>query len=174
MFSAKSSTILSTILKHKYVENRVELFKPKFDNRYADNAVKSHSSLTVEASPVSSVEEVKFIVKNKKLDFIMFDEVQFFDEPQFHGNFIGMVQEFLLNNKYVLCAGLDMDYLGNPFLVTSRLLGMADEVKKLTAICNVCGSPAGKTYKISQSGSSIELGGTDKYEARCNNHWKCS
>ena len=174
MFSAKSSTVLSLVLKHRYVENRIELFKPKFDNRYADNAVKSHSSLSVNASPVSSVDEIETLNRLKNLDFLVFDEVQFFDEPQFHGDFIEMVRMFLSNGKDIVCAGLDMDYLGNPFPITSKLLGMADEVKKLTAICNVCGSPAQKTFKISQSGSSIELGGIDKYEARCNIHWKCT
>jgi thymidine kinase len=55
--------------------------------------------------------------------------------------------------------------------MTAALAAMADEIVKLRAHCAVCGRPATKTLKRSAGGESVDLGGSDKYEPRCNDHW---
>lgn len=173
MFSGKSSRIVSYMLRNRAANNKIELFSPNFDNRYGANKVSSHSKLSVNATSVFNSSEIRTITQNLKLDILVFDEIQFFMKPYFYGDFVGLIKEYLIEGKTILCAGLDMDWKGNPFETTGKLLAMADNVEKLKAICNVTGNDASKTYKVSQLGDSIELGETDKYEARCNKVWNC-
>jgi thymidine kinase len=104
-------------------------------------------------------------------EIIFIDEVQFFMEPYFHGDIVEAVRVWLSEGRQVVAAGLDMDWQGKPFVVTAKLLAMADNVIKTKANCTVCGHPAVKTYKKTPAGGSVELGSTDIYEARCNAHW---
>ncbi|MGL6022937.1 MAG: thymidine kinase, partial [Chitinophagaceae bacterium] len=65
-------------------------------------------------------------------------------------------------------AGLDMNYLGEPFGCIPNLLAKADYITKLHAICMQCGSIAQHTYRKQNMGKAqIILGAKDKYEARC-------
>jgi thymidine kinase len=107
----------------------------------------------------------------KRYDVVFLDEVQFFMEPYFHGDIIQIVHNWLLLGTNVVVAGIDMDWRGQPFEITAKLLAMSDQVSKLTAICSVCGHDATKTYKKSKMGGAVELGATDLYEARCNEHF---
>lgn len=84
-------------------------------------------------------------------DYIILDEAQFFQS-----NVIDQVKMLLLENKYVIVAGLDKDYLGNPFSrFMSWSLCQADDVTKLTAICAVCGAPSTMAKLISKDNDEI-------------------
>ena len=80
--------------------------------------------------------------------------------------------------KQVLVTGLDQDFRGIPFGPMPRLMALADEVTKLTAICVVCGEPATRTQRLigGQPAPSdsplIVIGGLgdEKYEAPCRLH----
>ena len=50
--------------------------------------------------------------------------------------------------KQVIVTGLDRDFRGIPFGRMPRLLALADQVTKLTAICMVCGEPATRTQRL--------------------------
>jgi thymidine kinase len=67
----------------------------------------------------------------------------------------------------VIVAGLDQDYLGQPFGPMPQLLSVAEYVTKTHAICVECANPGTRTYRISGEGEQVELGSTDKYQARC-------
>lgn len=84
-------------------------------------------------------------------DYIILDEAQFFSSEV-----IDQVEDLLLADKYILVAGLDKDYLGNPFSkFMSWTLCLADDVTKLTAICTNCGAPATMAKLISDDPSEI-------------------
>lgn len=175
MFSGKTTSLLKNLLISKtlFGKNCV-VFKPSFDNRYSEIEIVSHDGLKTAAYSVSSVQQMAAVVANiPYLDSVFMDEIQFFTEPNFEGNLVLFVKSLLTQGIDVWCVGLDMDWRGDPFEVSAKLCAMAetDSVHKLKANCTVCGLPAGKTFKISQSGGSVELGAIDKYEARCNKHW---
>jgi thymidine kinase len=54
-----------------------------------------------------------------------------------------------------------------------RLLIMAEQVDKLTAICSVCGEPATRTQRLLDGHPApydseiVSVGSSEKYEARC-------
>ena len=73
----------------------------------------------------------------------------------------------------VVAAGLDQDYLGQPFGPIPHLLAIADMVTKQYAVCVLCGAPATKSQRVwanhqkTPSGEKILVGAHDAYEARC-------
>lgn len=171
MYAAKTTTLLRDILWARNGEEKDTLVvKPAFDNRYSETRIVTHDGLSVNCYSIKKWEEVK-----KKADFadiVFFDEVQFFDAPNFENDIVPIIKELLAEGKKVVCNGLDMDVFGDPFKITATLLGMSDEVLKLTSACSVCGRPATKTFRVNGEAKSIELGSTGMYEPRCNNHWE--
>ena len=170
MWAGKSTSTLKRILWAKNGENRpVHVFKPAFDTRYADAEIVSHDGLRAPAVSISTIPTIEL----SSNDLIVLDEIQFFHEPYFTGDVIAWVKELLSQGVEVVVAGLDMDWKGDPFEVTAKLLAMANDAQKLTAHCTICGKPATKTFRkeqTSQAGS-VELGAQETYEARCNTHW---
>lgn len=170
MYAGKTTETLKRILWAANGQNRpVFVFKPTFDTRYGETEIVSHDGLKATAQNVSEIPQMEF--PENALVFI--DEVQFFTAPYVEGDVTEWVRQLLSQNLEVVAAGLDMDWRGIPFEVTAKLLAMSNDIKKLTAHCTVCGKPATKTFKKVQGkeSDSVELGATELYEARCNNHW---
>lgn len=161
MYGGKTSEILKRVLWAKNgLGKNVRVFKPAMDNRYSENEIVSHDGLTIAA------ESITVIPTEISSEMVVFDEIQFFEAS--------VVDFIKLNLQYgndVIVAGLDMDSNGNAFELSAILMAMADEVIKKTANCTICGRNATKTYRKTDSSNIIELGGNDKYEARCNQHW---
>ena len=107
---------------------------------------------------------------NPRLDVLVIEEVQFFDE-----RIIELAVRLADNGIEVIVAGLDQDFRRQPFGPMPALLGLADEVVKLRAICLNCGAPASHTYRMINGKPAhrddpvILIGATEAYEARCRN-----
>lgn len=169
MFAGKTTSILKSILWARNGEGlEVLVLKPAFDNRYAETEIVSHTGLRTPAQSVTALPESI----PDGVDMVVLDEVQFFMEPYVAGNCVEWVQERLAEGCDVVAAGLDMDWQGHPFEVTSQLAAMADTIQKITSDCTVCGRPASKTFKKQAGDSVVEIGASDLYEARCNDHWR--
>jgi thymidine kinase len=69
----------------------------------------------------------------------------------------------------VIVAGLDMDYMGNPFGQMPNLLSIADYITKLHAICMKCGNIANISFRKTADAEQVLLGEKDIYEPRCRN-----
>lgn len=170
MFASKSTEILKRVLWARHGESlNVLVVKPGFDDRYSTTKIVSHDGLSVEAESIHRWEDIH---NPNPPDLVCVDEIQFFQRPFFDGDIVEIVRGFLENGVDVVCAGLDMDANGKPFPVSASLIAMADEVIKKTAHCSICGSPAPKTKKLTEGTSTVELGEKDKYEPRCNKHWR--
>jgi thymidine kinase len=106
-------------------------------------------------------------------DIVAIEEGQFFDErlPEVVERLAGL-------GKQVIVTGLDRDFRGIPFGPMPRLLALADQVTKLTAICVMCGEPATRTQRLIDGQPApadsplIVIGGMgdEAYEARCRLH----
>jgi thymidine kinase len=64
-----------------------------------------------------------------------------------------------------------MDFRGIPFPLIPEIMAIADEVKKLKAVCFDCGSDAGMSYKIEKTNEIIDVGASEKYKSLCFNCW---
>jgi thymidine kinase len=167
MFSGKSEELIRRVRRAVIARRSVQVFKPTIDERHGGESVRSHDGDTFVATPVrTSVELLRSVAPGTEV--IAIDEVQFFD-PEI----VGVVRRLVADGRRVICAGLDLDFRGEPFGAVPTLLALAEHVDKLVAICVVCGEPATRTQRIVAGTPAaadepiIVLGATEKYEARC-------
>ncbi|QED25997.1 thymidine kinase [Microvenator marinus] len=166
MFSGKTEELIRRIRRASFAKQRVQVFKPKIDDRYDANAIVSHNQERVEGIPVSDLKEMR-----QKLDphveVVGIDEIQFFDQ-----GVVDFCDELANKGCRVIVAGLDLDYLGEPFGPLPRLICQAEYVSKLLAICVRCGNPAHHSYRLSTDPQQVLVGSTDQYEAICRRCFK--
>ena len=67
----------------------------------------------------------------------------------------------------VICAGLDMDFQGNPFGAMPQLLATAEHVRKVHAICMNCGNLAYVSHRTVDGTGQIMVGAEEKYKPLC-------
>lgn len=163
MFSGKTEELIRRLRRATFAKLNVKVFKPIIDVRYSKDEIVSHSEQVFPSIMVSDSKEIIDLVGDA--DIIGIDEAQFFDKE------ITTVALSLAKlGKRVIIAGLDMDYKGEPFGQMPTLLAIAEYVTKPKAICVVCGSPATMTQRNTKSKEQVDVGATDKYEARCRKH----
>jgi thymidine kinase len=170
MFSGKSEELIRRLRRAVIARQKVQVFKPAIDDRYAIDQVRSHSGSGFDAIPVASSEELLRRI-DADTTVIGIDEAQFFDAHLPH-----VVDRLASDGCRVICAGLDLDFRGEPFGPMPTLLAIAEHVDKLTAICMVSGEPATRTQRIidgrpaSYDDPVILVGAKESYEARSRRH----
>jgi thymidine kinase len=161
MFSGKSEELIRRLRRAQIARQRVQIFKPAIDDRYATDQIVSHSEMRIPSRAVRTARELLEAVA-PDTEVIGIDEGQFFDQE------LPLVCDTLANEgKRVIVAGLDQDYLGKPFEPMPQLLAIAEYITKTHAICMVCGNPANHTQRLVASGDRVLVGAQGMYEARC-------
>ncbi len=161
MFSGKTEELIRRLKRAHYAKQKVQVFKPVVDKRYDDNAVISHEGFRIEGVAVDRPLHIMYLLDDDT-KIVGIDEAQFFSDE------IVVVANYLADKGIrVIVAGLDQDYLGQPFGPMPQLLAVAEYVTKAHAICMVCGNPGTRTYRAAGGEDLVELGSSDKYEARC-------
>jgi thymidine kinase len=161
MFSGKTEELIRRVKLAVYGKQRVQVFKPKLDNRYDEKLVVSHSQQRVVSTPVDRPEQI-FSYLDPETKVVGIDEVQFFG-----GEIVSVCEALANRGLRVICAGLDQDYKGQPFEPVPPLMAVAEFVTKLQAICVVCGNPAHRTQRIAPVRGRLMVGASESYEARC-------
>ncbi|MGH2357767.1 MAG: thymidine kinase [Candidatus Limnocylindria bacterium] len=171
MFCGKTDEMLRLLRRFSIAGRRVILVKPRLDTRTDAVTVISRSGAQHAAVTVDDSSEVEAAVR--EADIVAIEEGQFWDErlPE-------VVESLADAGKQVIVSGLDRDFRGVPFGPMPRLMALADEVTKLTAICMVCGEPATRTQRMIDGHPApmdsplIVIGGIgdETYEARCRLH----
>jgi thymidine kinase len=160
MYSGKTEELIRRLRRAQIARQRVEIFKPVIDDRYARDHIVSHSELRI---PSRSIRDAKEILR-----YAHEAQVIGIDEGQFLGKDLVKVCERLARKgKRVIVAGLDQDYAARPFEPMPQLLAVAEYITKTLAICVVCGAPANRTYRKKKRAGLVVVGGADLYEARC-------
>ena len=160
MYSGKTEELIRRLRRAQIARQRVEIFKPGIDDRYATDAIVSHSELRIPSRAVKRGRDI--------LRYAHEAQVIGIDEGQFLGReLLGVCERLAGSGKRVIVAGLDQDYRGRPFEPMPELLAIAEYITKTLAICMVCGAPANRTYRKHKRGGRVVVGGTDLYEARC-------
>ncbi len=161
MFSGKTEELIRRLRRAVIARRKVQVFKPRIDTRYDDNAVVSHSQQRMHSTVVDSAAEIP----QRLLQDV---EVVGIDEVQFLG--IGAVQvcrDLANRGLRVVVAGLDQDYRGEAFDPMPALLAEAEYITKELAICVVCGQPAGRSQRTIATQGRVLVGALDAYEPRC-------
>ena len=160
MFSGKTEELIRRLKRAQFAKQKIEIFKPAIDTRYDKKKVISHDLNEINSTPVSSSSKILKLID--EVDVIGIDEAQFFDSE------LPFVCATLAKNGVrVIVAGLDMDYLGNPFGPIPNLMANAEFVSKVHAICVECGDLAIHSNRIVSSKDLVHLGEQEEYEALC-------
>ena len=158
MFAGKSTELINRVDSSK---KNFLFIKPKLDSRYNKGTIYTHSGKKTNALVLDSVSDV--FSKLDHISLVAIDEAQFFNKS--------IVEDCLKISNMginIIIAGLEFDYLHKKFDSMSFLLGIADSVTRLTAICVECSSPATHSHRIVNKKSTILVGHKDYYEPLCN------
>lgn len=170
MFSGKTDELIRRLVRAKIAKQKVQVFKPAIDVRYAVEKVTSHAGSNFDAIPVEKAADIRGRL-DADTTVIGIDEAQFFD-PEI----VRVAQDLATRGMRVLVAGLDMDFRGEPFGPMPILMSMAENVDKLHAICMICGGEASRTQRLVNGKPAryddpvVIVGASEMYEARCRLH----
>lgn len=170
MFSGKTDELIRRIVRATIARQKVQVFKPAIDVRFAVEKVTSHAGSNFAAIPIEKASDIL-----SRLDadttVVAIDEAQFMDAVV-----IDVVRGLADKGMRVLVAGLDLDFRGEPFGPMPQLMALAEQVEKLHAICMVCGDEASRTQRLVNGKPAryddpiVIVGASEMYEARCRRH----
>jgi thymidine kinase len=160
MFSGKTEELIRRLKRAQLAKQKVEIFKPAIDTRYHEVKVVSHDANEIHSTPVPSSASIPSLAGD--VDVVGIDEAQFFDE-----GIVKVCNGLADGGIRVIVAGLDMDYLGQPFGPVPALLAAAEYVTKVHAICMRCGNLANHSFRKADQKDLVVLGEHAHYEALC-------
>jgi len=160
MFSGKPEELIRRLRRAQFAGLRVEIFKPSLDNRYSETRVVSHDDKSITSTPVDNPSSILLLAGD--VDVVGIDEAQFFDS-----SITEVCANLADSGVRVLVAGLDMDFMGNPFGPMPALLAIAEYVTKVHAICMRCGNLAQYSFRKSEEEQIVMLGEKNLYEPLC-------
>ena len=160
MFSGKTEELIRRLVRAQIAKQRVAIFKPSTDNRFANDYIVSHNQRKIKSIQVQQTN--KILDYQDKADVFGIDEAQFFDT-----SIVQICRSLANSGKRVVVAGLEKDYLAHSFGSMPDLMVDAEYITKVNAICMRCGDPANYSHRISGETTQVVVGETDKYEALC-------
>lgn len=175
MNAGKSTTLLQADFNYRERGMTTMVWTAELDTR-SEGLVRSRIGLESGAHLYTPETDLKTDVlaahRDAPLDCIMIDEAQFLTERQ-------VWQLAALADEHgipVLCYGLRTDFQGALFPGSAVLLGIADALVELKAVCH-CGRKATMNLRVTADGSAVtegeqtEIGGNDRYVALCRKHF---
>ena len=156
MFSGKTEELIRRIKRAKIANQKIKVFKPIIDSR-SKNFIESHDESKLECIEVKSSNEILKNIDN--CDVVAIDEAQFFDDL-----IVPVCNKIANNGIRVIIAGLDMDYLGNPFGPMPNLMAISEYVTKVHAVCKQSGNIANYSFRKNNKKDIVVIGEKDKYE----------
>ncbi|GAA4647485.1 thymidine kinase [Pontixanthobacter gangjinensis] len=176
MNAGKSTTLLQADFNYRERGMTTMLWTAKLDDRAADKAIKSRIGLGAEAHRYEGGtdlwDRISAAHSVEPIDCVLIDEAQFLTGEQ-------VWQCARLADQAgipVLCYGLRTDFQGELFPGSAALLGIADSLVELKAVCH-CGRKASMNLRVDASGAAVkageqtEIGGNDRYVALCRRHF---
>ncbi len=156
MFSGKTEELIRRIKRAKIANQKFKVFKPTLDSR-SKNYIESHDESKLKSTEVKHSSDILDNIRD--CDVVAIDEAQFFDKE-----IVGVCNELANKGIRVIVAGLDMDYLGNPFGPIPNLMAIAEYVTKVHAVCKKSGNIANYSFRKNKKTDIVVIGEKDKYE----------
>lgn len=160
MFSGKSEELIRRLRRSVIARQRVQVFKPLLDDRFATDEVVSRDERRLKALAVATSAELLARVEIG-IQVVGIDEIQFFD-----AGVVDVCMQLADAGIRVIAAGLDQDYMRRPFGPMPALLAVAEEVSKMHAVCVRCRGAAHYSQRVAGGNAQVEVGDSS-YEARC-------
>ena len=176
MNAGKSSTLLQAAFNYGERDMRVSLWTAALDDRPGFRAISSRIGLASDAHRFESGTDIagRVIEDNAEAPIacVLVDEAQFLTREQ-----VWQLAEVADRHGIpVVCYGLRTDFQGELFEGSAALLGIADSLVELKAVCH-CGRKATMNLRVDAAGRAVsegaqtEIGGNDRYVALCRKHF---
>jgi len=176
MNAGKSTTLLQADFNYRERGMHTMLWTAALDDRGEHQAIESRIGLGADAQRYDAEtdlwQRVTATHKAEPLGCVLIDEAQFLTRAQVW-QCARLADEA---NIPVLCYGLRTDFQGELFPGSAVLLGIADALIELKAVCH-CGRKATMNVRVDASGGAVrhgaqtEIGGNDRYVALCRRHF---
>ena len=176
MNAGKSTNLLQANFNYGERGMATMLWTAALDNR-TEQPIASRIGLGAEASRFGPGTNLWEAVMARQADgalaCVLIDEAQFLTATQVW-QCARLADEA---NIPVLCYGLRTDFRGDLFPGSAVLLGVADSLIELKAVCH-CGRKATMNLRVDESGepersgAQTEIGGNDRYVALCRKHFR--
>ena len=176
MNAGKSTNLLQAAFNYAERGMTTMLWTASIDNRAGEGAISSRIGLAANAHRFDEQTDLHAAVMDFHgecpLACVLIDEAQFLTPDQVWQ--AARVAD--LGGIPVLCYGLRTDFQGKLFPGSATLLGIADALVELKAVCE-CGRKATMNLRIDANGRTVldgaqtEIGGNDRYVALCRRHF---
>ncbi|ANU08471.1 thymidine kinase [Paraurantiacibacter namhicola] len=176
MNAGKSSTLLQAAFNYNERDMRTSLWTAALDDRPGFGAISSRIGLASDAHRFEEATDIAARVleehDEKPVHCVLVDEAQFLTRDQVW-QLARLADE---EGIPVVCYGLRTDFQGNLFPGAAALLGIADNLVELKAMCH-CGRKATMNLRVDAHGKAVgegeqtEIGGNDRYVALCRKHF---
>ena len=160
MFSGKTEELFRRLRRAQFANQAILLVKPSLDERYASQDVVSHVGQSWAAKRCQNAHEIEEKWQGEHI--VAIDEAQFFD-----AEIIPICTSLANQGARVIIAGLDMDYLGQPFGPMPQLMAIAEYVSKVHAVCVDCGNLAHFSHRTVSQKEQVLVGAIEKYKPLC-------
>ncbi|PLK27812.1 thymidine kinase [Novosphingobium sp. TH158] len=176
MNAGKSTNLLQANFNYNERGMQTMLWTAALDNRGGEKAIESRIGLHADAhrfhAETDLWDRIMAAHRVEPLACVLVDEAQFLSGEQVW-QLARIADE---GGVPVLCYGLRTDFQGELFPGSAALLGIADALIELKAVCH-CGRKSTMNLRVDESGAAVkagaqtEIGGNDRYVALCRKHF---
>jgi len=177
MNAGKSTLLLQAAHNYKEMGMETLLLTADFDDRAKNGKITSRIGISAPAELYSQGSNLLSLVETKSrekaLACVLVDEAQWLSPNQ-----VWQLAQVVDDLKVpVICYGLRVDFMGELFPGSAKLLAIADEMREVRTICH-CGSKATMVVrkdsdgKVQTSGDQVQVGGNEMYFSLCRLHWR--
>ena len=176
MNAGKSTTLLQADFNYRERGMETMLWTASLDDRYGQGYVTSRIGLKADADKFDPETDLWASIteehSKRALACVLIDEAQFLSSEQ-------VTQLTRITDEVgipVLCYGLRTDFAAELFPGSAALLGLADNLVELKAVCH-CGRKSTMNLRVDDAGRAVidgaqtEIGGNDRYIAMCRKHF---
>lgn len=177
MNAGKSTLLLQAAHNYKEMGMETLLLTADFDDRTENGKITSRIGISEQAELYSQGSDLLSLIekktKEKALACVLVDEAQWLSPSQVW-QLAQVVDDLRIP---VICYGLRVDFMGELFPGSAKLLAIADEMREVRTICH-CGSKATMVVrkdsdgKVQTSGDQVQVGGNEMYFSLCRLHWR--
>jgi thymidine kinase len=173
MNAGKSTTLLQAAFNYAERGMATLLLTAAIDDRAGSGRIASRIGLDRDAIPFARETDLAALVRGSPpVACVLIDEAQFLTRTQV----LQLADLCDRDGMPVVAYGLRTDFRGELFEGSAALLGLADNLIELKAICE-CGRKATMNLRVDgegralREGAQTEIGGNERYIAVCRRHF---
>jgi thymidine kinase len=176
MNAGKSTNLLQSSFNYRERGMETMLWTAAIDQRYAAGHITSRIGLDASAHLFDPGSDIGAAIRDQHgqtpLSCVLLDEAQFLT----HAQVLQLAAICDEDDIPVLCYGLRTDFRGELFVGAQWLLGLADTLSEIKAVCG-CGRKATMNLRVDAQGQAIregdqtQIGGNESYIALCRRHF---